>query len=162
MRAHWSYLRYVLRHKWFVLVECLRFGLIWQGIVHDWQKFTPAEWGPYTRTFYLPDGSRRNVRDKTGDYDPAKMGAAFDRAWLHHIHHGSHHWQHWVLRQDDGEVKCLEMPAKYVMEMVADWTGAGLAITGRRDLEEWYGKNRNKIQLHPTTRSHVEWLIYGE
>ena len=87
IRAHISYLKYVLRHKWFVFRECQRLGITWRGIVHDLSKFSRAEWEPYVCTFYNPDGSKRDVRDATGHYNPTTLGKAFDRAWLHHIQH---------------------------------------------------------------------------
>jgi len=49
---HLAYLRYVLRHKWFVLLACWRAGLYWRGIVHDWHKFLPSEWFPYVEHFH--------------------------------------------------------------------------------------------------------------
>ena len=70
MRAHWSYLKYVLRHKWYVLIECVRLGIIWQGLWHDWHKFLPSEWFPYARYFHNPDGSPRQIRNETGYYKP--------------------------------------------------------------------------------------------
>ena len=44
----------------------------------------------------------------------------FDAAWLHHQHNNPHHWQHWLLREDDGGTKALEMDHLYVVEMVCD------------------------------------------
>ena len=47
MKAHLRYLGYVLRHKWFVLVAGLKVGApLWRLLIHDWSKFTAAEWGP--------------------------------------------------------------------------------------------------------------------
>jgi hypothetical protein len=83
----------------------------------------------------------------------------FDRAWLHHQHRNPHHWQHWVLREDSGATKILAMPPHFVREMVADWMGAGRAITGKWDLPIWYAKNREKIQLHAASREIAENLI---
>jgi hypothetical protein len=85
--------------------------------------------------------------------------AAFDRAWLHHQHANPHHWQHWVLREDSGATKVLEMPEPLVRDMVADWMGAGRAITGRWEVHSWYAANREKIFLHPATRDMVELLL---
>ena len=31
MRAHLAYLSYVLRHKWYVLLECAKLGILWRG-----------------------------------------------------------------------------------------------------------------------------------
>lgn len=142
------YLAYVLRHKWHVFVACLGLRVpLHQAIIHDWQKFTPTEWGPYVRTFYAPDGS--------GHYAPSP---AFDRAWLHHQHYGPHHWQYWILRHDDGNVDALEMPERFAREMVADWIGAGKAL-GKPDMEAWYLANKHKIVLHDSTRFFVHQRI---
>lgn len=169
MKAHWQYFKYVLRHKKYVFEMCRQFGLTWRGIVHDLSKFSPAEWGPYVHAFYNPDGSRRDVRDKTGHYDPTKLGKAFDAAWLHHIHHNPHHWQHYVLLEDSGAVKPLDMPADCIWEMIADWWGAGRAINGKPEneqpwnrfdeLKKWYLANRDKMQMHEHTRRRVEYWI---
>lgn len=141
---HLRYALYVARHKWFVFVAGRRVGApLWRLLIHDWSKLTPAEWSPYVTTFYTP-------RDDQ---------AGFDRAWLHHQHRNPHHWQHWLLREDDGDLKALPMPEGLTREMVADWMGAGRAITGRWDVLSWYAKAREKMVLHPATRERVEDLL---
>lgn len=148
MRPHLKYASYVVRHKWFVFRAGLKtHAPLWRLLIHDWSKLTPAEWGPYVRSFYGPQPRTYEVKQ------------AFDVAWLHHQHRNPHHWQHWLLREDSGKLKTLEIPDKFVREMVADWMGAGRAITGRWEVGEWYYKNRDTIQLHPTTRAHVELTI---
>ena len=145
MRAHLQYASYVARHKWFVFRAGLKVGApLWRLIVHDWSKLTPAEWGPYVRAFYAEHRSR-----------PGE----FDRAWLHHQHRNPHHWQHWLLQEDDGDLKALPMPEGLVREMVADWMGAGRAITGRWDVASWYAANVLKIRLHPDARRLAESLM---
>jgi hypothetical protein len=130
LKSHLQYLSYVLRHKWFVFVAGRRTN----------------EWTAYVKTFYT---------DEDGSY----VREQFDRAWLHHQHKNPHHWQHWILRKDDGDVIPLEMPPAYVLEMVADWMGAGRTITGKWEVGGWYEKNRSKIILHPVTRARVEGLL---
>lgn len=49
---HLAFLKSLLRHKWFTLLECRRLGILRLGIIHDWTKFTPSEWGPYVQWFY--------------------------------------------------------------------------------------------------------------
>lgn len=142
MNKHFKYLWYVLRHKYFVFVECVRLGVpLWAAIIHDWQKFTPTEWKPYVLSFY----GQWDYKDR-----PEWLVVAFNRAWLHHLYYGSHHWEYWL--QDD---EILEIPDCYRREMLADWRGAGRAITGSDNTKKWYTENRNKITLHPQTR---EWL----
>lgn len=152
MRRHVAYLRYVLRHKWFVLLACrdLRLSL-YQAIIHDWSKFLPCEWFPYARNFYNPNGSKRI----DADYE----AKAFKFAWLHHQKLNPHHWQYWVLNNDSGKTEALEMPEAYAREMVADWIGAGRAITGRVETRSWYERNKEHMTLHPATRSFIEGLL---
>jgi hypothetical protein len=50
------------------------------------------------------------------------------------------------------------MSEKYLCEMVADWWGAGRAITGKWDAVGWYSK-QSQIQLHERTRAGVESLL---
>lgn len=145
MLKYFKYFQYVIIHKWYVMVECFKKGLIWQGLVHDMSKFLPSEFFAYAEYFY---GSGKNLID-------------FDYAWLYHQRKEKHHWQFWILKYDDGDLKVLEMPDKYIKELVADWSGAGKAQGHNKphELQEWYIKNHNKIILHPITRSKVEQLL---
>lgn len=159
MNPHLQYLSYVIRHKWYVLKECFSYGLYWRGIVHDWSKFLPSEWFPYVHHFYGSDKKAQQVsKAKTGYYH-VPSGSPFDYAWLRHIHRNPHHWQYWLLTQDEDENKTLEMPTDAFVEMVCDWRGAGRAQGHGDDLVPWYNKNRGKIQLHPTTREAAEFLV---
>ena len=156
MKHYLRYFQYVVRHKWYVFLECYKLGVPWLGLIHDWSKFTPTEFGPYARSFYNPDGSLRKVWDESGYYDPVRISAEFGVAWLHHQKANKHHWQYWVLIEDEGGDKILSMPSRYRKEMLADWHGAGRAITGKKDTVNWYKKNKRKIQLHPNTQAWIE------
>lgn len=156
MVKHLSYLKYVIRHKWYVFLACLKYGLIWRGIIHDWHKFTPSEWFPYVNFFYGDKSKPIQRRDKTGYYKPTDTGhPAFDYAWLMHQKRGQHHWQWWVLPEDDGGVKVLKMSDAAMKEMLCDWRGAGRA-QGKPKTWEWYEANKDKMQLHPDTRDWIE------
>lgn len=86
MKAHLNYLKYVLRHKWFVFQACLKLGVpLLIAIFHDWDKFLPDEWFPYVHTFYAPNGSKQY-----------KESTAFAYAWMLHQHRNKHHWQYWL------------------------------------------------------------------
>lgn len=149
MKAHVAYLKYLIKHKLCVLIACNKLGVpYWRGLIHDWSKFLPSVWFAYRRAFYKDNGDKTYV--ETLD---------FAYAWNRHQKLEPHHWQYWLLTWDRGTTEALEMPEKYVREMIADWIGAGLAITGRRDVADWYTKNKNKMRLHPNTRTLVETLI---
>jgi hypothetical protein len=166
LTKHLKYARYLAIHKWFVMVACFRRGLILQGIVHDWSKFLPSEWRPYAEFFYSAidrktrDELRQQCFKATGSFpwpSSAELRDAFNVAWLKHQHRSPHHWQHWVLRNDDGSTVLIEMPRKYALEMLCDWDGAGRAITGKcGGTKDWYLKNRPKITLHFATQQLVE------
>lgn len=151
-----KYLRYVIRHKWFVFVECCRLGIPWLGVVHDISKFRLDEFVPYANHFYGNGGNIKKGRDETGYYKPHDTGnEKFEMAWLLHQKRNKHHWQWWVSPCDREEVKVLDMPLKYRKEMLADWRGAGKA-QGTPDTLAWWNKNKSKIKLHDNTARWVE------
>lgn len=42
-----------MRHKLFVFCAGVEIGApLWRLVIHDWSKFLPCEWFPYTRFFY--------------------------------------------------------------------------------------------------------------
>ena len=141
---HWKYLRYVLRHKYYVLLAGLVWRVpLWSLVWHDWDKFLPDEWFPYVESFYGPKPPTDTVK------------VAFDFAWLLHQRRNRHHWQFWLLSEDEGGVKVLPMPDYARREMLADWIGAGRA-QGKPDTRKWYLANRYNMQLHPETRTWIE------
>ena len=147
---HLKYLRYVLWHKWFVMVECFKNGLILRGLLHDLSKFRPSEWFPYANFFY----GKPTDTNKT----------FFDLAWLFHQKRNDHHWQYWILSEDNGGTKILPMSPKARLEMVCDWCGASKAQGhgGWIDVAFWYEKNKDKMQLHPDTRNWIVNFLFNK
>lgn len=157
MKILWKYLlanvryaRYVGRHKWYVFRACLqtrRPRLIWAGLIHDWSKFLPDEWGPYVMQFYMPlwdEGVASRYMMKHGRRE------RFLAAWMKHKSRNPHHWEYW-LHVNNGEVEPVRMPDHYAREMVCDWRGAGMA-QGKPDTKAWYLTHYKNILLHPHTR----------
>ena len=143
-------------HKWYVLAAGVQLGVpLWRLVVHDWTKFLPCEFLPYSYHFYGP-GAEERIRDRSTPYTPRPEQVSFLRAWLHHIHSHPHHWQHWIV---PGDGTCLPMPDVFVREMIADWIGAGKAL-GYDDMPDWYRRNRASMKLHPDTRLDVEHLVF--
>lgn len=150
MMRHCNYFKYLVRHKWFVFVACRKIGASWwTGIVHDMSKFRPSEWLPYACTFYKKDGSKQY--NETID---------FACAWNDHQKRNKHHWQYYLITWDRGVTEPLPMPRRDAFEMVADWMGAGRAITGRWEVKEWYEKNKDKMILHPETKQIVDDILF--
>jgi len=152
------YLRYIIRHKWYVFIECHRYGLAWLGIIHDWSKLRPSEFFPYAEHFYGKNAKGiKTGRDKTGYYKPMDTGdPKFDNACLLHEKRNKHHWQWWVLPEDEDGVRVLEIPYKYRIEMICDWKGASRAQGHGGMIIEWWAKHNYKMQMHPKTRAMIQ------
>lgn len=146
MKAHISYLWYVLRHKWFVFLECCKLGIPLLGILHDWDKFLPSKWFIYVRTFYDSNGKRKKVDDDLY----VKLGYAL----CDHHSRSKHHWQRHILIQSKDDMVALEVPNRYRREMLADWRAVSRALND--SAKRWYGENRNKILLHERTKAWIE------
>lgn len=143
-----KYLKYVVKHKYYVFIECCKLGIPLRGILHDLSKFRISEFIPYMNFFY---GEKVNNKKKWNE--------KFSVAWLHHIHRNKHHWQYWLLNNDDGSIKIKEMPLKHRKEMLADWIGAGKAIHGKNNICEWYASQAYIIKLGKKTKKWIEEKI---
>jgi hypothetical protein len=181
-KAHMSY---TLTHKFYVALECFKRGLYIQAITHDMSKFYPSEFKGYAEFFFDEEGNKKDIRNKTGYYKPDTTGDnAFDWAWFMHQARNKHHWQYYVYPKDDGGHKVMEIPDKYINEMISDFIGAGKAqgnVPSRKWYSEiiiaildrienysepakqgnidWYLENKHKLILHSNTRNELEkWL----
>ena len=145
MFANLKYLWIVIKHKYFVGMACGLTGVTWRrALVHDWSKFTRAEWSPYVRKFVRGAGR--------------VSAAEWDVALWHHYSHNSHHWQYHVRRAGVGE-KAEVMPWMDIREMVADWIGASRGYTGSWDLSDWLLEQWPRMNLHPKTRLRVRMVL---
>lgn len=155
-----KYLKYIAIHKYYVAMECFKYGLYWRGLVHDLSKLKPSEFVPYANYFY---GNYRSYKDASA-YEKTyynfkykeDVASEFDIAWLHHQKRNRHHWQYWTLQEDDGKSILIPMPDKYRKEMLADWRGAGMAITGKDNTPEWYEKNKTNMKINSRTMQWIE------
>lgn len=118
---------------------------------HDASKYDREEYLPYDAYFYGGNRSYRVVQD-------------FNYAWLRHIHHNPHHWQHWVLLEDDPQTgerfKALAMPLDYIFEMIADWWSFSWKNENLGEIFTWYDSHRDKMILHKDTRRMVEDILW--
>jgi len=106
MLKYFKYLQYLLKHKFYVGLECFKTGLITQGIFHDCSKLLPSEFFPYMYHFYGKKKDRPRGKQKEGYYKPTNTGdLKFDTAWLFHQNRNKHHWQFFCLASDS-DVKC--------------------------------------------------------
>jgi hypothetical protein len=143
LKIYWNYFKYIMQHKWFVFVECIKIGIPIHGITHDLSKFLPSEFCPYAIKFFSGDYA----------YQYFEVENNFDFAWLLHQHRNKHHWDYWV----NSSHKAAEMPPKYVKQMVADWRAMGRKFGDTANY--FYRKNQSRMLLHHKTRYLVEQIL---
>lgn len=112
---------------------------------HDFSKTEPDEYEAYDKYFYGGNRSYQVVHD-------------FKLAWLKHIHRNPHHWQYWILNNDDPDegVNILDMPYEYILEMICDWWSFSWSKGDLFYLFTWYSEHKDYIKLSDKTRSTVE------
>lgn len=115
---------------------------------HDRSKFTIAEYEPYDNYFYGRNKSYAVVQE-------------FKKAWLHHIHRNPHHWQYWILHNDEPNegVVVLDMDYDYIIEMVCDWWAFSWKKGDLTEIFKWYDAHKEYMKLSPKTRKTVEDIL---
>lgn len=158
-----KYLMYVLRHKWFVMIECFKKGLFIKGLFHDSDKFLPSSFIPYAKRFYGKGKDIKSGRDKTGYYNPfLNSEHDFQIALKNHVHRNKHHWQYWVhiTKTNDDLFVTYPMSEKDIIEMICDWKGAGRAQGNMNySPKEWFEINRKNMILHEDTIKIINDLL---
>jgi hypothetical protein len=148
-----EYNNYILSHvenvkkayNWLVEHEIVSNSLMTQIALHDVSKWRSEEYTAYDNYFY---GKKTE-----------KVKVEFNYAWLHHIHNNPHHWQHWLLQEDEGKLKALEMPKEYVIEMICDWWSFSWKKDKLTEIFDWYATNKPKMILHQNTLQLVENIL---
>ena len=116
---------------------------------HDQSKYGKEEYDAYDEYFYGKNKSYKVIED-------------FNYAWLHHIHNNPHHWQYWVLindNPDEGEI-VLDMPDEYIIEMICDWWSFSFKKGDLTEIFSWYKERSKYMKLSDNTRKKVENILY--
>ncbi|CAF1298939.1 unnamed protein product, partial [Rotaria sordida] len=124
-----QYLWAVLKHKYFIIVAGLGINRLLRStsyqvsykrlLLHDLSKLGRAEFWPYAEYFC----GKKCVNQKRDD--------AFHVAWLHHVAHNDHHWEHFISNyaQIAKQIRnhpelaqnfIREMPDDALLEMIVD------------------------------------------
>ena len=122
----YGHTRTVLKHKFEVAKICFKFGLYWQGIVHDLSKFSPTEFIPSVKYY---SGTRSPI-------EAEKEDKGYSMAWLHHKSRNKHHFWYWVDYNNKQVQSPVRIPLKYVYELLADTIAAGKVYSSNAG-KEW-------------------------
>ena len=115
---------------------------------HDASKSLIDEYGAYDRYFYGGNRSYQVVQD-------------FNYAWLFHLHRNPHHWQFYVLINDNpGEgMIILDMPLNYIVEMISDWWAFSWNGGDLYEIFKWYDEHKDYMKLSDKTRKTVDDIL---
>ena len=115
--------------------------------MHDFSKKSSEEYDAYDAYFY-GNKSYQVVKD-------------FEMAWLHHIHNNPHHWQYWILHNDDPDegMKLIEIPTKYIIEMICDWWSFSWKSGNLYEIFNWYNDHRAYMLIHPRSVEKIENIL---
>ncbi len=114
-------------------------------IGHDMSKLGPEEFIPYRVYFYDDKNKKLSSTEEN-----------FDRAWCHHQKENSHHWQFWCYIDENGRITPLEIPIRYVDEMVADWGSFAYQKKTGEALRDWFSEHKDKMLIHPESMKLIE------
>ena len=115
---------------------------------HDMSKYDAEEYNAYDEYFYGKNKSYAVVQN-------------FKYAWLRHIHMNPHHWQYWVLINDEPNegMVILDMPDNYIIEMICDWWAFSWNKGDLTEIFSWYDEHKNHMKLSERTRKKVEEIL---
>lgn len=129
--------------------EVIDDGFEWQICFnHDASKTDPEEYDAYDAYFYGNNRSYSVVQN-------------FKKAWLRHIHNNPHHWQHWILINDEPKegMVVIDMPYIYVVEMICDWWSFSWTKGDLNEIFGWYEDRKDYMKLSDNTRRSVEYIL---
>lgn len=115
---------------------------------HDQSKTNLDEYCAYDKYFYGNNRSYQVVQD-------------FNHAWLTHLHRNPHHWQYWILINDDPELGeiIMDMPSNYIIEMICDWWAFSWSKGDLTAIFKWYDEHKDYMKLSEKTRKEVESVL---
>lgn len=150
IRSILQFIKSVIIHKYYVFKLGRKyFNLSYiQLLKHDMSKFSSIEFTKYVKKFYSDDNDNDN----------------FKYAWLHHQNHNPHHWEYWISRSGNKcksleSIDILDMPDKYVQEMIVDWFAASIVynkgLPKENESWKWFNNNFKNIYFSPETLRKV-------
>ena len=149
-----GHLATISRHRWLVMKYCFRAGLYRQGLCHDLSKYSPEEFWTGVR-FYQGNRSPNTAEREANGYS---------LAWMHHKGRNRHHFEYWTdLSPETRIYEPVDMPVKYLCEMVADRIAAcktyqGAAYTDASPLQYLDRANESRL-VHPQTMKRLRFLL---
>ena len=150
----WQHFKTITHHRLLVMLGCFRVGLYRQGLTHDLSKYSPTEFWVGARYYQGTRSPNTAEREAKG----------YSEAWMHHKGRNKHHYEYWTdMSKQTRNYESVEMPRKYLVEMVMDRRAAcmtyqGKAYTNGSALKYFMGSREREL-MHPNTRMQLEYIL---
>ena len=150
----WQHFKTITRHRWVVRSGCFKIGLYWQGLTHDLSKYSPTEFGVGARFFQGDRSPNSAERDAKG----------YSEAWMHHKGRNRHHHEYWTdLNKETRKYESVEMPRKFLAEMIMDRIAACKVYQGEKYEDgaplAYLNRSTERSIMHPNTRRQLEYIL---
>lgn len=153
IKNFFGHLKTVLIHKFWVFYYACKLGIPWQGFIHDFSKFSSVEF--FESVKFYQGGKKSPI-------PVVKKELGYSKAWQHHKGRNPHHYEYWT-DNFDNDVIALQIPYKYVIEMVADWLGAGKAYNGRnftiKQEINWWNSCKDSKFINDETKLLISFIF---
>lgn len=151
-----GHLKTVHNHRKLVRKGCFKIGLYYQGLVHDLSKYSPVEFKVGVK-YWQGDRSPNNAE---------REDKGFSEAWMHHKGRNKHHYEYWndySLDSSNKPVAPVDMPKKYIAEMLMDRIAASKTYKGKDYNDscplEYYLGFKHDDYMTEYTKEHLEMLL---
>ena len=152
-----GHFRTITKHRHKVIANCVKAGILWQGLRHDLSKYTPTEFVPGVKYYTGKRSPNEGEREEYG----------YSKAWMHHKGRNRHHYEYWLdytATGKRGKIVPVPMPDRYIAEMLADRIAASKIYSGNSYTDDaplkYYLKGSEHAPLHPYTREILERFLY--
>lgn len=154
MRNVWKHFKTITHHRRLVRHGCFRVGLYWQGLTHDLSKYSPIEF--WTGVRYYQGNRSPNTAEREAK--------GYSEAWMHHKGRNKHHFEYWTdINPATRRYEPVEMPRRYLAEMVMDRIAASKIYQGRNYTDAapytYFSRNKEYIVMHPETKACLDKIL---
>ena len=137
-----------------MLCGCFRVGLYRQGIAHDLSKYSPTEFRAGAAYFQGTRSPNTAEREAKG----------YSEAWMHHKGRNRHHYEYWTdINRETRQYEAVEMPRKYLVEMVMDRRAACMVYQGEKYTDgsalAYFERSLERDRMHPETQRQLRHIL---
>ncbi len=144
----------ITHHRHLVIYHALKCGIFFQGLMHDMSKYSPTEFKAGAKFYKGFKSPNEGEREEYG----------YSNAWMHHKGRNKHHFEYWTdYNFKTKEMMPVEMPVKYVVEMLCDRIAASKVYQGENYTTshpiEYFLRGKPTRKIHPNTSDLLEKLL---